>query len=49
MSASGKIWRTFFSIPHGSGLMGGHGLLVGIWTPLFMIGSSPGANVGLKV
>ena len=41
--AGEKIWRTFFSIRRGSGLMGGDGLLVGAWAPLSMIGYSVGA------
>jgi len=46
--ATEKLWRTFFSIRHGSGLMGGDGLLVGTWTPLSMIGYSVGATLGRK-
>jgi len=46
--ATQKLWRTFFDIRHGSGLMGGDGLLVGTWTPISMIGYSVGANLGLK-
>jgi hypothetical protein len=42
-----KLWRTFFDINHGSGLMGGDGLLVGTWIPLSMIGYSVGARMGL--
>jgi hypothetical protein len=44
-----KIWRTFFDINHGSGLMGGEGLLVGTWLPLSMIGYAAGAALGLEV
>ena len=44
-----KLWRTFFDINHGSGLMGGDGLLVGAWVPLSMIGYAAGAALGLKV
>lgn len=42
-----KLSRTFFDIQHGSGLMGGDGLLVGCWLPLSMIGYSLGAKMGL--
>jgi hypothetical protein len=43
-----KLWRTFFSIGNGSGLMGGDGLLVGTWIPLAMIGYALGAKWGLE-
>ena len=42
-----KLWRTFFSINHGSGLMAGSGLLIGTWVPLSMIGYAIGARFGL--
>ena len=42
-----KLYRTFFDINHGSGLMGGDGLLVGTWMPLSMIGYAIGARFGL--
>ena len=42
-----KLYRTFFDIYHGSGLMGGDGLLVGTWIPLSMIGYAIGASFGL--
>jgi FtsH-binding integral membrane protein len=42
-----KLWRTFFDIGNGSGLMGGDGLLYGTWLPLAMIGYSVGAWFGL--
>jgi hypothetical protein len=42
-----KLYRTFFDINHGSGLMGGDGLLVGTWIPLSMIGYAIGAKIGL--
>ena len=42
-----KLTRTFFDIQHGSGLMGGDGLLVGTWIPLAMIGYAIGATFGL--
>jgi len=41
-----KLWRTFFSIDRNSGLMGGDGLLIGLWIPLSMIGYAVGAKVG---
>ena len=43
-----KLWRTFFSISNGSGLMAGQGLMVGTWTPLALIGYAVGANYALK-
>jgi hypothetical protein len=43
-----KLWRTFFTFTHGSGLMGGDGLLVGAWLPLSMIGYAVGARFGLE-
>jgi len=46
--AAQKLYRTFFDINHGSGLMGGDGLLVGTWIPLAMIGYAVGAKFGLK-
>jgi hypothetical protein len=42
-----KIWRTFFTFSHGSGLMGGDGLLVGAWIPLALIGYAIGAKFAL--
>ncbi|HEY6375303.1 MAG TPA: hypothetical protein VIX90_07230 [Edaphobacter sp.] len=42
-----KLWRTFFSINHGSGLMAGDGLLFGSWIPLSMIGYAVGARFAL--
>ncbi len=42
-----KLWRTFFDINHGSGLMGGDGLLIGTWIPLSMIGYAIGAKFGI--
>jgi hypothetical protein len=42
-----KLWRTFFTFSHGSGLMGGDGLFVGTWIPLSMIGYAIGAGFGL--
>ncbi len=43
-----KLYRTFFDINHGSGLMGGDGLLVGTWIPLSMIGYAIGASFSLE-
>jgi hypothetical protein len=43
-----KLWRTFFTFGHGSGLIGGDGLLVGAWLPLSMIGYAIGAKLALK-
>jgi hypothetical protein len=42
-----KLWRTFFAINHGSGLMAGDGLFVGTWVPLAMIGYALGARYAL--
>jgi len=42
-----KLYRTFFAIDNGSGLMAGDGLLVGTWIPFSMIGYSLGAKFGL--
>jgi hypothetical protein len=43
--AADKLWRTFFSIDHGSGLLAGDGLVWGTWFPLSMIGYAVGAKV----
>jgi hypothetical protein len=43
-----KLWRTFFTLNHGSGLMAGDGLLVGTWTPLSMIGYAVGAKFAIE-
>jgi hypothetical protein len=43
-----KLWRTFFTFTHGSGLMGGDGLLVGAWIPLSMVGYAIGARFALN-
>lgn len=45
--AAEKLWRTFFTFNHGSGLMGGDGLFVGTWIPLSMIGYAIGARLAL--
>jgi hypothetical protein len=44
-----KLWRTFFDINHGSGLMGGDGLLVGAWAPLSLFGYAAGAALALGI
>jgi len=43
-----KLWRTFFDIEHGSGLMAGDGLLIGTWVPLCMISYAIGASFALR-
>jgi small basic protein len=43
-----KLWRTFFDIEHGSGLMAGDGLVAGTWIPLSMFGYAFGAKFGLR-
>jgi hypothetical protein len=43
-----KLWRTFFTFRHGSGLMAGDGLLAGAWIPLSMIGYAVGAKLARK-
>jgi len=43
-----KLWRTFFSISNGSGLMAGQGLAVGTWAPLALVGYALGAGFGLE-
>ena len=43
-----KLYRTFFDINDGSGLMAGDGLLVGTWIPLSMIAYSIGAKLALR-
>jgi hypothetical protein len=42
-----KLWRTFFDITNGSGLMGGDGLMMGTWLPLSLFGYAIGASAGL--
>ncbi len=42
-----RLWRTFFDIEHGSGLMAGEGLMVGSWVPLSLFGYAIGARFGL--
>jgi len=43
-----KLWRTFFDISHGSGLMSGDGLLIGTWIPLATIGYAVGARHAME-
>jgi hypothetical protein len=43
-----KLYRTFFDIEHGSGLMAGDGLLAGTWVPLCMISYAIGALFALR-
>jgi len=43
-----KLWRTFFDVSHGSGLMGGDGLMVGVWIPLALFGYAMGAGLGIE-
>lgn len=45
--ATEKLWRTFFTFTHGSGLMGGDGLLIGSWIPLSTIGYAIGAKLAI--
>ncbi len=42
-----KLWRTFFAVNNGSGLMSGDGLLVGTWLPLALIGYALGARAAI--
>ena len=42
-----KLYRTFFDITNGSGLMGGDGLFIGTWIPLALFGYAVGASQGL--
>jgi hypothetical protein len=46
--AGEKLWRTFFTFTHGSGLMGGDGLLIGSWIPISMIGYAIGAKLAIE-
>lgn len=43
-----KLYRTFFDFSHGSGLMGGDGVLVGTWIPLSLFGYAIGAKFSLE-
>jgi len=42
-----RLWRTFFSFQHGSGLLGGDGPLVGTWIPLSLFGYAIGSKFAL--
>jgi hypothetical protein len=42
-----RLYRTFFSITHNSGMLGGDGVLIGSWIPLSIIGYSVGAKLGI--
>lgn len=42
-----KLWRTFFDFKHGSGLMGGDGVLIGWWVPFSLFGYAFGAKMAL--
>ena len=42
-----RLYRTFFSISHNSGMLGGDGVLIGSWIPLSIIGYSVGAKLGV--
>ena len=41
-----RLYRTFFSITHNSGMLSGDGVLIGSWIPLSIIGYSVGAKLG---
>ena len=43
-----KLWRTFFAINRGSGLMGGDGLVIGVWIPLALFAYAMGAGIALE-
>jgi len=40
-----RLWRTFFDFQHGSGLMGGDGVLIGTWIPLSLFGYAIGSKL----
>ncbi|SEB38328.1 hypothetical protein [Terriglobus roseus] len=40
-----RLYRTFFSITHNSGMLGGDGVLIGAWIPLSIIGYAVGAKL----
>jgi len=42
-----KLYRTFFSISNGSGLVSGWGIFIGSWIPLSLICYAIGAKYGL--
>jgi hypothetical protein len=43
-----KLWRTFFSVTNGSGLMAGQGIMVGTWAPLSLVAYAIGSSLGLN-
>jgi len=43
-----KLWRTFFSVSNGSGLMAGQGIMVGTWAPLSLVFYAIGSSFGLS-
>ena len=47
-SAGEKVWRTFFVLQNGSGLLNGNGLVLGSWIPLALAGYSIGVSAGLR-
>ena len=47
--AVSKLWRTFFSIDNGSGLIAGNGIFAGTWIPLSTIGYAVGVKVAKSV
>jgi hypothetical protein len=42
-----RLYRTFFSITHNSGMLGGDGVLIGSWIPLSIIGYAVGAKLSI--
>lgn len=46
--ASEKLWLTFFSLDHDSGLLDGQGRFIATWPAVAMIGYSIGAKLGLR-
>ena len=46
--ASHKLTRTFFSFKNGSGLLGGDGVLVGVWVPFALIGYAAGTRLSRR-
>lgn len=46
--ATEKLWLTFFSLQHDSGLLDGQGRFIATWPAAAMIGYSLGARLGLR-
>ena len=46
--ASEKLWLTFFSLNHDSGLLDGQGRFIATWPAVAMIAYSIGAKLGLR-